>query len=569
MGIPQYFQQIIRKFPEIITKTLEPLHKQHLYLDFNCLIHPCCGKILSDLKTHAPISKERIEKKCLNEIGRYLKLICANHPSLEKLVISIDGVAPQAKMVQQRSRRFRSIPYKEELRLIGERHHMIPNNSWDSNAITPGTEFMFMLSSYLTHLFKKDPELSKIPIKILSDASVPGEGEHKILEHLRTQTEPEETDTIVYGLDADLIMLAMASGYSNISLLREAVHFGKVQTDSFLYLQIPQFKQYLLDELLVDLTDEQRGLMRATGGGESIIQDYIFLCFLIGNDFLPRLPSLNIRQGAIDYLLGVYKKLLLSREEYLICNGEINIGFLKNLLQQLSYDEQTKIQEQHKIYYKKRFRHSGYGNGTSAYEQEVRELDHLPLINKHDDMIQPEKENWKARYYYSHFKLKNVEKEKGPIQEICRLYLSGLAWTAAYYFKGCTSWKWAYYYNSVPCLEELIEMLDIIDINSQFREDNSKPVQPFQQLLCVLPPQSKYLLPSAYQQLMTSFESPIIHYYPEKINMHSYLAYYYYNQEPNLPFLYREDIIDSTKEIKLNKKETELNSLGKVQIYKS
>ena len=120
-------------------------------------------------------------------------------------------------------------------------------------------------------------------------------------------------------------MLAMATKYKDIYLLREAVHFGKVQEDEFRYLDIPEFKNSLYNELIECL--DESFLPNIEEG--NLIQDYIFLCFFMGNDFLPRLPALHIKHGAIDYLVDLYKELLCDREEYLVNGDEINIGFLK------------------------------------------------------------------------------------------------------------------------------------------------------------------------------------------------------------------------------------------------
>lgn len=146
---------------------------------------------------------------------------------------------------------------------------------------------------------------------------------------------------ILHGLDADLIMLALATHEAHFTILREKVSFGRkgredqgdaksqaqqlidaqwIQSGAKLSALQPDDEwvfgkqlQALHVNILRDYLDNEFKALKQSlpfrYDLERVIDDFIFLCFFVGNDFLPHLPSLDIRDGALDFLMEVYKEV--------------------------------------------------------------------------------------------------------------------------------------------------------------------------------------------------------------------------------------------------------------------
>ena len=92
---------------------------------------------------------------------------------------------------------------------------------WDSTAITPGTEFMNKLNLQVRYHFRK-PNAYNVRQIIISGSDSPGEGEHKIFEYIRENTDDiKNMKSVIYGLDADLIMLIYRDDYYTKELSKD------------------------------------------------------------------------------------------------------------------------------------------------------------------------------------------------------------------------------------------------------------------------------------------------------------------------------------------------------------
>lgn len=144
---------------------------------------------------------------------------------------------------------------------------------------------------------------------------MPGEGEHKIMDYIRFMKASKDYDSnsrhCLYGLDADLIMLGLCTHEPNFSLLREEVKFGKQQQTTtpertkFCLLHLSLLREYIEHEF-----SPLKNKLPFPFDTEKIIDDWVLMGFLVGNDFIPHLPNLHINRGALPILYRAYMEVL-------------------------------------------------------------------------------------------------------------------------------------------------------------------------------------------------------------------------------------------------------------------
>lgn len=405
------FRWLSQKYPKIISAVLEEMPKEvngekipvdrtkpnpngeefdNLYLDMNGIVHPCSHP------EDKPAPKT--EADMMVAVFEYTDRVVGMVRPRKLLYLAVDGVAPRAKMNQQRSRRFRSVKEAKEKEADQEEFLKMMNaqkasrgeeitsldevvqKTWDSNVITPGTPFMHLLAESLqywcAYKFTTDPSWRDMKV-IISDASVPGEGEHKIMNFIRSQrampTHDPNTRHVIYGLDADLIMLGLATHEPHFRVLREDVFYdsgkdktctrcgrkGHIQANCefpepekklteeeakeewqnmahppkpFIWLHINVLREYLA----IEMDHPQRSFPYDL---ERALDDWVFMCFFVGNDFLPHLPSLEIRDQGIDTLTGIWRDLVPQMTDYVTKDGFPDMKRVQQITQALGAKE--------------------------------------------------------------------------------------------------------------------------------------------------------------------------------------------------------------------------------------
>jgi 5'-3' exoribonuclease 1 len=306
MGVPKFFRWMSERYPlcsQLINNNNIPVF-DNLFLDMNGIIHNCSHGNNDDV--HMRISQDKI----FINIFAYISHLFYTIKPRKLFFMAIDGVAPRAKINQQRSRRFRTAFEAEEgVRKALLRGEELPEEpAFDSNCITPGTEFMHILMIQLKYFINKklheDPAWRNCTI-VLSGPDVPGEGEHKIMEYIRlSRSQPDydpNTRHCLYGLDADLIMLGLLSHDPYFCLLREEVVFGPqqktkrmqvVEEQAFYLMHLSVLREYLEKEFM-----SVQPYLTFPFDLERIIDDFILMALFVGNDFLPHLPDIHINEG--------------------------------------------------------------------------------------------------------------------------------------------------------------------------------------------------------------------------------------------------------------------------------
>lgn len=513
MGIPSYFTTILKKYPSIIKKNIP--NSNELYFDANSLIYVSYYQIENELKKNGKTGethfkyKDEIEKKIIQRTIQNIETIIHYILPTEKVYIVFDGVVPLAKMKQQRERRFKSFFIET---LNNEKNGNSSTTLWDKTNITPGTDFMDCLNNSIQeYINETNFNISKNVNIYLSDVYEYGEGEHKLFKIIENTTYDKETNICIYGLDADLIVLGLfhLKQNCNIYLFREfetyMQHFIQeyiLYENPYIFLYLNMFEKCLYDELSIS--------MKQKNVSKYCIIDYIFLTFLCGNDFLPHIPCINLRNNGMSFLLDCYSMYLKQKNNSLV-QYTYNIQYKRkiytiqwnNMRKYLTivakYEKQLLIQEIKSL-------NTIHTNKTIHYD-DISKKPIVAELRNIENYINPNIKHWEHRYYETLF---SIHYNNKSIQDICIHYCSGLEWNLNYYMNNSKidyiqkhNNVWNYIYNYAPLLKSLIQYIP--SFNESLVQKNILHIHPKTQLFFVIPYQSIHLFHPILQNLYIKF----------------------------------------------------------------
>jgi 5'-3' exonuclease len=456
MGIPSYFRKIIQKYPSIVSNNVMDKKAKYLCFDFNCLIYRCIrAPSMSGLPTVTMSDSDSVvawEDALLKEVKATVKEVWSVAGKPAHVFLAVDGVVPSAKIRQQRVRRFKSA----WLRCSDS--GTSASGSWDSNSITPGTEFMRRLTRVLEGLCKEKGW-------ILSSVDEAGEGEHKVMRWLKGVSRKGDC-CVVYGLDADLILLSMLTGEISaldMYLLREKQEFGVAAggagqgPQEYTFMNLAEFKRRL------GITGYQEVL------------NYLALMSLMGNDFLPHSLTHKLGDDGHDCVLDELREMRRGRR-WLVVDDKIQYDVLGHVCKRWSVDEDARMEKM--IRAKRQQAERGVGRGMDPSEALPLEWDVEKVLVGPGGKLH---DGWRDIYWSSWIH---------PMAErdnICSEYFFGCQWILDYYLGNEVNMFWMFPAWIPPLWSDLAKA---IGGSTVMPPSTTAAIRPEEQLAMVLPLES-------------------------------------------------------------------------------
>jgi 5'-3' exonuclease len=459
------------------------------------------------------------------------------------------------KILQQRQRRYKYL-FDKQIKLIDDLvekgdqiEYITPDGirvskkPVSSIELTPGTDYMERIHISMCDYVK---ELAKSNIKcIYSSYHEAGEGEHKILQYIKKNVNPAEP-IVIYGLDADLLFLSLATGESyNLYVMREQQIFNNTELD---------FDDYI-DYNYVEIAQLHKMIQNLNIGTD----DFIIVCYLVGNDFLPGLLTTDIKKGGLDKILSAYetvKKIFKFKEfnqivKIDLIDGKriikINHDFLKELFCQIAWTEKwiwsninrDKIsdrdyngeEELEKLRHKKEENKiNNLNNFVSGTTSNIECLDRIEFSSG-------------AQYYNYYLGLAELTIDNKIIKQMVKDYMTGIEWCINYYLDECVSWKWGYNFPIAPLISDIIKYYP----KKIILPETGCELNPVEQLILAIPPETYQYVISTNIIDKLKKQKRIGYMFPESFDIDINKESIYWKCQVKIPMVEYEEYISVIK----------------------
>lgn len=534
MGVPHFFKWFtegtyakdIEDFDNIVESTNIPENIHHLFIDFNAFIFDILNKIENnpdERKKYEILSKDELETMLTNQIIDSLQNYVKQINPLISLGIFADGVVPMAKINTKRHATFWRTFYRK-------REMSIPLDEDDKEEIKMEKPvfpriMVGIISPFMIRLFDEiynkaiDNFFGDLEIT-LSGVNFPGEGEHKIISHIRENSFEPGNKIFIFSTDADMIFLSCL-------LPEHQMHMSTRIEETPVIIDITKFAL----KLFTAFTAKHKIQIEF----KKFIFDFVFLCFFVGNDYIQHLPGYIVEYDGIDILLSIYAKTLTSVQEhqrFFVYREKdrtmINNYFLLCFFYNLSLIEQNNLQilTQKRV---EKYRIQESWSEAKIAKNKILYLAENENFKKFHSPIKYNLDSWKEQYRACMFdvdscNLSQFKRVHGHIWN----YLQGIMFCTRMYFDSHVSWEW-FNQNYVAPLSSDIYYLVMKNFKFNINQivlSEGFPVEPVLQNLLIYPRYMKNYIPDKFLEIL---------------NKEEYNKYYFFNH--NNIFPYEKDLI--------------------------
>lgn len=329
---------------DVLDRLEEGFEVDCVYLDLNGALHVYSH----DNKVNNNPSLEEI----FAGTEKFIRGVAQKTSPTTSMYLVLDGVAPRAKMNQQRARRFTSMKEKRQLhqqlsksKALWERLGLSTpdeiSTGWDSNQITPGTSFMEQANEFFHEFAARYVQENPSFQVVVSDSSVVGEGEHKIMDFLRTAD--KDLRHCVVGNDSDLYLLCSVLPLENLFILRQ-FQCGK---KSWNIIDVQKLRLQIFEKMGGKIDEENSDELL-----KRFLLDFVYLSSFYGNDFLPSLPSMQLHNNskAISQICQAYINMREERNEFIANGREVNYEALAHVLRTLEEQEADLLKKSYRFF---------------------------------------------------------------------------------------------------------------------------------------------------------------------------------------------------------------------------